>query len=237
MRIQTLEHNDSDFSQTNISYWATEKGYDLNQTFLCNGEEIPPVDSFDWLMVMGGSPHIHDEDTYSWLVAEKRFIRNVLAAGKPILGICLGAQLLADILGGEVSHNDHQEIGWRELSMTPAGKDSAVFKNLPEKFTSFHWHDDHCSLPPNCTSLASSEATLNQAFISDQYPAVGLQFHPEYTCEMVLAFTESHGDLFQEGVHSDDKKVLAEKTKTLDDNYWLMKVILDNLEQIFFNTH
>ena len=99
MRIQLIEHDPEDFSRTNISFWASKKGYQLKQVYVCKNEELPPVDSFDWLMIMGGSQHAWDELGNPWLQEEKAFLGEALAKGKIILGICFGAQLLGGFLG------------------------------------------------------------------------------------------------------------------------------------------
>ena len=121
MRIQLIEHDPEDFSRTNISFWAAKKDYSVNQIYVCNNEDLPSLESFDWLMVMGGSQHAWDDQSNSWLQEEKAFIGEVLAKGKPFLGICFGAQLLAESLGGRLFPNTYKEIGWHEVSVNAAG--------------------------------------------------------------------------------------------------------------------
>ena len=96
MRIHLLEHDPFDMSRTNMTRWAKKKGHSLTQTYVCNGEKLPSIDAFDWLMVMGGSPSPWEEEQNPWLPGEKAFIAQVLASGKMIFGICFGAQLLAE---------------------------------------------------------------------------------------------------------------------------------------------
>lgn len=233
MRIHLLEHDPEDFSRTNISFWADERNYPIKQTCVCNNEALPPVDAFYWLMVMGGSPHAWDETKHPWLIEEKRYICTVLELNKLVLGICFGAQLVAEALGGNVFPNTHHEIGWRQVTLTFEGKSSFLFKNLPHNFVTFHWHSDHFSLPPECNSLAYSETSRNQAFISNLYPLVGLQFHPEYTREMVLQYTKTHGELFRPGCFADGREFIATQTEKVQDTYWLMETLLNNMEKEF----
>ena len=87
MRIQLIEHDPEDFSRTNISFWAAKKGYPVNQIYVCNNEDLPSIESFDWLMVMGGSPHAWDEQENSWLHDEKAFIGEI---SHPVVGIVSG---------------------------------------------------------------------------------------------------------------------------------------------------
>ena len=235
MRIQLLEHDAEDFSRTNISFWAAEKGYPVKQTYICNNEELPPMDSFDWLMIMGGSQHAWDDQGNSWLREEKAFVCEALAQRKLLLGICFGAQLLAEALGGEIFTNTYKEIGWRQVSLDRQGRESFLFQNIPESFTTFHWHTDHFSLPRNCTRLASSEASENQAFVCSDHPLVGLQFHPECTRDMVRFYAREHShDWVPDAYVGDKDKVLAE-TEKLPDTYWLMEARLNNMEQEFAN--
>ena len=233
MRIQLLEHDAEDFSRTNISFWAADKGYSLSQTYVCNNEDLPPLDSFDWLMVMGGSQHAWDDQSNPWLKEEKTFVAEALAKGKPFLGICFGAQLLAEALGGRLFTNAHKEIGWHEVSLNREGRESFLFQNIPASFITFHWHSDHFSLPGSCTRLAESEASRNQAFVCDGRPVVGLQFHPEYTREMVTYYAREHSqDWVPDNFVSGKDRVLA-RTEEIPDTYWLMEALLNNMEREF----
>ncbi|CAB1057409.1 hypothetical protein D1BOALGB6SA_2162 [Olavius sp. associated proteobacterium Delta 1] len=233
MRIQLIEHDSEDFSRTNISFWAAAKGHQVNQIYVCNNEELPPLDSFDWLMVMGGSQNAWDEQGNSWLREEKAFVAEALAKDKLFLGICFGAQLLAESLGGQIFPNKHKEIGWHEVSLNRDGRESFLFQNVPPSFVTFHWHSDHFSLPGNCTRLAFSRPTENQAFTSNERPAVGLQFHPEYTREMVRYYAGGHSqDWSPDMFVSDGNEVLA-RTEEIPDTYWLMETLLNNMEQKF----
>ena len=212
MRIQLIEHDAEDFSRTNISFWAAKKGYPVKQIYVCNREDLPSIDSFDWLMVMGGSQHVWEEQENSWLQEEKAFVREALADGKPFLGICFGAQLLAEALGGRIFPNTHKEIGWHEVSLSREGKESFLFQNIPAAFITFHWHSDHFSLPRDCTRLASSKASENQAYVCNGRPAVGLQFHPEYTRDMVRFYAREHSQDWSPDVFVADKdEVLGER--------------------------
>ena len=233
MRIQLIEHDPEDFSRTNISFWAAEKGYRVNQTYVCNHEELPPLNSFDWLMVMGGSQHAWDEKANPWLPDEKAFLKDALAAGKIVLGICFGAQLLAEALGGKIFPNPHKEIGWHAVSLNREGQNSFLFEDIPPSFVTFHWHSDHFSLPPGCTRLAGSQATENQAFVCQDRRLVGLQFHPEYTREMVLYYAREHSQDWTRDEYVSPKEEVLTRTETSPDTFWLMKALLNNIEQEF----
>ncbi|UCD82690.1 MAG: type 1 glutamine amidotransferase [Desulfobacterales bacterium] len=233
MRIQLIEHDPEDFSRTNISFWAARKGCRIHQTYVCKGEAWPSLDDFDWLMVMGGSQHAWDEPGNAWLQEEKHYVAKALASGKPFLGICFGAQILAEALGGHLFPNQHREIGWYEVKLTRPGRESFLFNNIPASFVSFHWHSDHFSLPRSCTRLAFSEATENQAFICNDRPAVGLQFHPEYTREMVAYYTAEHSQDWIPDVFVSPKEQILTRTEKIQDTYWLMETLLNNMAEEF----
>jgi GMP synthase (glutamine-hydrolysing) len=231
MRLHLLEHDPIDLSRTNISIWAKNKGYPIARTHLCNDETLPAFEDFDWLIVMGGSPHAWEEDAYPWLHAEKKFIARALDDNKIILGICFGAQLLAEALGADIFPNPHKEIGWHEVTLTPEGQKSYLFENIAEQFTTFHWHTDHFSLPHGCTRLAYSKATVNQAYIGQEQPIAGIQFHPEYPLELVKYFAQEWGDEWQKGPYVAGKEEVLAQTDQIPETYGLMATILENMDR------
>jgi GMP synthase-like glutamine amidotransferase len=233
MRLHLLEHDDLDFSRTNITLWAEKKGYDIKQTYVCNMDALPSLSEFDWLMVMGGSQHAWEEEVNPWLFGEKLFIADALEKGKTILGICFGAQLLAEVLGGQVFPNAHREIGWYEVSQTAEGKASFLFQNIPETFLTFHWHSDHFSLPLRCVRLSYSQSTPNQAFICPGRPVAGIQFHPEYTIEMIRYFAREHSDDWKPDLFVGGKEKVLAETEKVPDTYWLMEALLDNIQKAY----
>ena len=160
-----------------IEGWLLARGHTLTCTRFYAGEAAPAtVDGFDWLIVMGGPMNIYQYRDYPWLRAEKRVIRDAVLAGKRVLGVCLGAQLIADTLGGKVYQNDHREIGWFPVTAVPEGKDSPFA--FPASTVVFHWHGDTFSLPPGGVWLARSAGCEHQAFAVGAH-VLGLQFHVE----------------------------------------------------------
>ena len=174
MKIHSLEHAPFE-GPGRIAAWAAERGHSLSRTALHDGEALPPLDAFDFLVVMGGPMSIHEHRDHPWLPMEKHFLKTVIAARKPVLGICLGAQLLADVLGGKVFQNPVKEIGWFPVRMLDC---SAPFEAFPEQLTVMHWHGDTFTIPEGARRVAESEACANQAFIFGDR-IVGLQFHIE----------------------------------------------------------
>lgn len=123
---------------------------------------------------------VDEEKKHHWLIEEKRFIRDAVAARKSVLGICLGAQLIASALGARVFRNKHKEIGWFPIKGVRPSADS-IFK-FPDELEVFHWHGDTFELPDLSVRLAESEACTNQAFQIGRN-VIGLQFHLETTAE------------------------------------------------------
>ena len=168
-----------------IDPWLAENGHEVACIRLWNGDAFPNPGNVDGLIVMGGPMGIYDDEQYPWIAAEKAFIKNVIAQDKPVLGICLGAQLIADVLGAGVRPGQHQEIGFYPLT-----GDGTFF---PEKFSAFHWHGDTFGIPDGAVHLASSEACENQAFVYNDN-VLALQFHLETTVESLLALYENCSD-------------------------------------------
>lgn len=160
-----------------IEGWLLARGHTLTCTRFYAGELAPAtVDDFDWLIVMGGPMNVYQYRDHPWLRGEKRVIRDAVAANKRVLGVCLGAQLIADALGGKVYQNDQKEIGWFPVTAVPEGAESPFM--FPEQVVVFHWHGDTFALPPGGVWLARSEACEHQAFAIGTR-VLGLQFHME----------------------------------------------------------
>ncbi len=149
------------------------------------------------LVVMGGPMGVHDRDAYPFLRREMALIENALALGRPVLGTCLGSQLLAAVLGARVGPGGFKEIGWHEVRLTGEARDDALLAGAPLSFTALHWHGDVFDLPEGAVRLASSDLTENQAFRYGTN-AYGFLFHMEVTEAMVLDWASAFGDEMQE---------------------------------------
>lgn len=233
MRLHLLEHDPIPIRHNNITIWAEKKGYSVISTDVFRGGDLPSQNNFDWLIVLGGSQHTWEDKEHPWLIGEKEFIFEALARDKIILGICFGAQLLAEALGGRVFSNEKEEIGWHEVTVSDEGMESFLLKNVPRRFLTFHWHSDHFSLPSGCTRLAFSEPTTNQAYLSLNYRVAGIQFHPEYTVEMVQYFANEHGDDWQKGPYVAGKASVLSRCTQIPETYWLMELLLENMDHEF----
>jgi len=192
MRIHSLQHVPFEDIGSMASDFRA-RGYSVSSTHWYRGDAAPAVGDFDALVVMGGPMGIYDEAIYPWLADEKILIKEAIAAGKIVLGICLGAQLIADVLGGKVTRNAHKEIGWLPLAINPAATAHPIAQVLARYPEVFHWHGDTFTLPPGAVHLASSEGCANQAYIfKDQ--VYGFQFHLETTPTSARALIEHCGE-------------------------------------------
>lgn len=160
------------------------------------GVTVPKaLDDVSGLIFMGGSMNV--TDPLQWISEEKELIRNAIEKNIPVMGNCLGAQLMATALGGEITHDPNMEIGWHQVETDINNKDNEWLKNIPDNFTPFHWHADTFSIPKNATVLFHSTCRKNQAFVIKN--SIALQFHLEMTTEMV----EEWVHLFKSDLESD----------------------------------
>jgi len=176
-----------------IEPFLRDRGHVCSATRLFADEMLPSTNDFDWLIVMGGPMGIYDHNEYPWLEDEKNCIGQAIEAGKIVLGICLGAQLIADVLGAQVYFSGHREIGWFDISRSSEMEDTVLANALPEKVEVFHWHGDTFEIPEKAIRLAESAACTNQGFIVDDR-VVALQFHLETTPESAARLVENCRD-------------------------------------------
>ena len=193
MRLHVIQHVAFEGPGA-IGEWARERGHSLTFTVQWRGAAPPKPNDFDFLVVLGGPMSANDEAQFSWLAPEKKLIQRALEAQKAILGVCLGAQLLANVLGARVYKNQRKEIGWFPVLLAPEARVS-ILAGLPQALTVLHWHGETFDLPEGAVRLASSEACVNQAFEFGGR-ALGLQFHLEVLPDGLAKLIEnSAGDL------------------------------------------
>jgi GMP synthase (glutamine-hydrolysing) len=176
-----------------IAAVASAAGIDLHLIRVYAGEPVPTsIGQYTGLVVMGGPMGAYEIDRYPHLRDERRLIESALEKHVPILGVCLGSQLLAAALGATVRPGPRKEIGWLPLVVEPAAKDDPLFAAVPRSFTALHWHGDVFDLPPGAVALARSELTSCQAFRHGF--AYGLLFHLEVTSKQLTDMTIAFGD-------------------------------------------
>jgi GMP synthase-like glutamine amidotransferase len=190
-----------------IETWLRDAGYEITNTRFYEAGVLPSIADIDLLVIMGGPMSVNDEIQYPWLDKEKKFIKEVIQSGKPTLGICLGAQLIAASMGGDVFPNSVKEIGWFPVQATKT--DNTLFFQFPKEIPVFHWHGETFNLPEGAVSIAESKGCKNQAFqIGDS--VIGLQFHLETTPGSAQAIVKHCRDELVEGAYIQrEEEILA----------------------------
>lgn len=189
-----------------IAQWVRERNHTISYTRLFEPHHaFPDPGTIDWLLIMGGAMAAYEEDAFPFLKSEKHFISDCIGAGKVVIGICLGSQLLADCLGAKVYPNKQKEIGFLPVLLQQAATAHPLFKGFPEMLNLFQWHGDTFDLPDGATLLASSEACKNQAFIKGK--CIGMQFHWEADSNIICSMLEADRHELEPApyVHSEEK--------------------------------
>jgi GMP synthase-like glutamine amidotransferase len=227
MRVHYLQHVPYE-GLGSIERWLMETGARTSVTTLFDAPLFPEVRDIDWLIVLGGPMSVNDEDTCPWLRTEKGFIEDAMARGKVVLGICLGAQLIASVAGARVYPNKEREIGWFPIERMARQEETDLAPVLPEWVEVFHWHGETFDLPPGAIWLARSEASESQAFLIGKR-ILGLQFHLETTPEGARSLIEScRGDLTP-GPFVQSKEEILSSPERFDRVNAIMSDILDHL--------
>ena len=229
MNIHYLQHVPFE-DLANIEAWARSRGHDLSKTLLFAGDSLPRMSDFDWLIILGGPMNIYEEERYPWLSKEKEFIHQAIDSDKIVLGICLGAQLMADVLGGKVCKNVHQEIGWFPVKLMPKSKASRIFRVLPEEFMALHWHGDTFDVPLGALHTAESQACKNQAF--ELGKAIGLQFHLESSQDSLERLLLNSADELTDGQYVQKPEEILTHLDRVPELCRLMDIFLDNIEKV-----
>jgi GMP synthase-like glutamine amidotransferase len=203
MNIHVLQHVAFE-GLGSIGAWIEAGQATLSSTRFFEAPDLPTLDSVDMLIILGGPMSVLDEDGLPWLIQEKQFIRDAVAREIPILGICLGAQLIASAMGARVYPNPVKEIGWFPVRAVPA---PAGYLRLPQECMAFHWHGETFDLPEGAVHLARSDGCVNQAFQLHRN-VIGLQFHLETTLHGASALLENCGDEIVAGPYIQSEKEL-----------------------------
>lgn len=192
LRIHYLQHVPFE-GLGSIGNWIDQHGHTLTSTRLYQNDSFPACDDFDWLCVMGGPMNVYEIERYPWLVEEKRVIDKAIANNKTIIGVCLGAQLLADVLGARIYRNEQTEIGWFPVRTTDEAENLETFRMLPRDLEVFHWHGDTFDLPDGATLISKNNVCENQAFVYNK-TVIGFQYHLETTRNVAERLIENCAD-------------------------------------------
>lgn len=226
MRVQVLQHVPFE-GVGSMADWFQARSADVRYTCFFEADaQLPEPASCDLIVAMGGPMSVNDEAELPWLIAEKAFLREAIEAGVAVLGVCLGAQLIASALGARVHPNPVAEIGWFPLWRAESvGDDCFVF---PDRVELLHWHGETFELPAGATLLASSEACRHQAFQLGRR-VIGLQCHPEMTPQIVADLLTECADELRPGQWVQTPERLAAEPRTYVPGNVLMARLLDYL--------
>ncbi len=207
-----------------LENWVNRPGNKVTSTRLYEDTKLPFVELFDLLIILGGPMSVHDEDRYRFLVAEKVLIKRALEKGKKVIGICLGAQLIAEVIGGHVSLNTEQEIGWFPVSLSNEALSHPCFKDVSSTIDAFHWHGEFFSIPENCTPIGKTDACSTQGFIWKNQ-ALALQFHLEITTQGIDGLIRNCSEDLNDGTFVQDSSQLLRPDLIEKTNALLVKIV------------
>ncbi|MFD1955055.1 type 1 glutamine amidotransferase [Paenibacillus thailandensis] len=225
LRVLSLKHFSFDDDSV-MKEWAARSGHRYTVAEPHLGQALPSQDSFDLLIVCGGPMSVYEEEANPWLRPEKSFLKQAIADAKPVLGICLGAQLIAEALGAKVSRNRHKEIGWHPIKRTDSGH--PLFRSMPPAFHSFQWHGDCFELPEGCERLATNECAQNQAFAYGDR-VLALQFHLEPTPASIEAMVGHWASELTDGPYIQSAQQIRSGLARCADSARMLGLLLDAL--------
>jgi GMP synthase-like glutamine amidotransferase len=226
MRAHYLQHVPFE-GLGSIGPWLEKNGFETSSTKFFNTTALPDPSAIDLLIILGGPMSVHDTAQYPWINNEIRLIKQVINAGKPVLGICLGAQLIAHAMGAKIYRNTEKEIGWFPVQKVSSPNTSHF--SFPDSALVFHWHGETFTLPEGATLLARSQGCKNQAFQIDQ-SIIGLQFHLETTPESAqkIVFHCRH-ELTKSTYVQNDSEILSATPEIYASINTLMEKVLNYL--------
>lgn len=227
MQIHYLQHVPFE-GPANIARWASEQGHSLIGCQVYEGQPFPDLADVDGLVIMGGPMNVDEGDLYPWLNAEKDFIASIITAQKPILGICLGAQLLARVLGAKVYPGPEKEIGWFPIQRTPVARELPVCQAWPNTFSVFHWHGDTFDLPTGAILLANSAVCQHQAFFWGDR-VLGLQFHLESTPDTIKTLIHHCQNELVPAPYIQRPREMLEPEVNFSENWQILQGVLGQL--------
>jgi GMP synthase-like glutamine amidotransferase len=230
MRIHYMQHIEIE-NLGIIESWAKRRHHYLSKSLLYKKEFYPKMEMFDFLIVMGGPMNIYEHDKYPFLVKEKEFIKKAIENNKIVLGICLGAQLIADVLGNKVYKGQHKEIGWFPVILSEEAKKSPILNGFPDTILPLHWHGDTFDIPENAMKIGESKACKNQGFIAKNNRVVALQFHLEPTEDNIANFLKNFGEELVESEFIQNAQEIEFKEKYIKQANDLIIKLLNNIEK------
>jgi GMP synthase-like glutamine amidotransferase len=227
MHIHCLQHVAFE-NPGSIVEWAKKNAHTISYTYFFEKNfTLPNVNDIDALLVMGGYMNVDEETKYPWLAAEKQFIQKAIAANKKVMGICLGAQLIAAALGYKVYYATEKEIGFYPISFTAVALHHSLFNHFTNSYNVFHWHGDTFDLPTNAQLIASTATCRHQAFLIGNN-VLALQFHFEINEKIIedMLLHDGH-ELEEQGDFIQTEKTIRQQYHYLQQNKKDMFLLLD----------
>jgi GMP synthase-like glutamine amidotransferase len=212
VKIVYLQHVSFE-DPAHILSWAQKRNHFVQGLRLYKNEDLPDIhSSYEMLVVMGGPMGVSEEEKYPWLLAEKKLIAGAIQNHKIVLGICLGAQLIASVLGARIHKNRFKEIEWFSVWLTGKARNHSIFQEMPASFFPFHWHGDTFDIPEGAIRIAESQACVNQGFLYGDC-IIGLQFHLESTRESIAKLIQNCGNELTQGdyIQSESLNAILDK--------------------------
>jgi GMP synthase-like glutamine amidotransferase len=191
LRILSLIH-ESDVPSGSFSTTARELAHTVDEHSFSLGSPPSPADTYDAVMIFGGTDNVDERAAKPWMDHELEELGSLIAGRTPVLGICLGGQLIAEAAGGSVFPLGHEGVGWQEVELTPEAPKDPLVGALPGRFRAYLWHEYQFSLPSKAVPLARSDDCLQAFRLGDRVWA--LQFHPEVTAEIADTWIEEYGE-------------------------------------------
>ena len=207
MRIHCFQHVAFEEPGT-IADWAGQNEYAITYTYFFEEDfSFPLLQDIDMLLIMGGYMNVDEEEKFPWLKKEKLFIKQAIHAGKKVMGICLGSQLISAVLGSRVYPGKEKEIGFFPIRFTDAASEHPLFNHFSKSYTVFHWHGDTFDLPARALLIASTDTCKHQAYMIGNR-ILALQVHLEMNKTIIEEMLIHHGHELEENgnhIHSPEQ--------------------------------
>ncbi len=229
MIVQVLQHVPFEGPGTIAPFFQHTGSSDRVQiVHLYRGELPVPLGAQDFLVVMGGPMSVHDESEFPWLRAEKQAIEAAIRADRPVLGVCLGAQLIAQVLGAQVRPMGYREIGWHGVERSADWGMTSALPPFPARFMPLHWHGETFDIPAGAVQLGSSQACTNQGFAYGER-VIGLQFHLEFDAAAVRRLARAAPHELDGSRHVQSEAEMLAAPERFVQTQALMRALLDHL--------
>ncbi len=214
MRIHFFIH-DANQDISVFDQWVDNQQHTMSKTIFPLSDEVPDIENIDALIILGGIMGSYDDDKFLWMKKEKKFIEKCIVTKKKTFGICLGVQLIANVLGSRVYVNKYREIGWHTVTANETKNDYPFVNHFPNPVPLLEWHGDTFDLPANTVNVMETECTKNQCIIYENH-VVGFQFHPEFNRKNVLHLIDKYKPNLLQGKYIQSEEEILANIKNCD---------------------